>query len=81
MTKLISKIQTVSYQNGGKQLSQEDKKRLWDFHEKFGADRSKEHYFNFWNFQKGDQGVSDEQIMFQINNVAYKNNNNFLNHV
>lgn len=26
--------------------------------------------------------MTDEQIMFQINNVAYKNNNNnFLNHV
>ena len=27
------------------------------------------------------QQMTDEQIMFQINNVAYKNNNNFLNHV
>ena len=33
MTKLISKTQTVNYQNRRKQLSQEDKKRLQDLDE------------------------------------------------
>lgn len=59
MTKLVSKHKKVSNQDREKSLSQEDKNRLWDFHEEFGADRSKEHYFNFWNFQKGSQEVSN----------------------
>lgn len=52
-------MRVIKYQNGGNTLTQKDKNRLWDFHERFGADRSKEHYFNCWNFQKGNQEVSN----------------------
>lgn len=58
-TKEQIKKTIISYQNGGNMLSQEDKNRLWDYRERFGADKSKEHYFNFWNFQKGNQEVSN----------------------
>lgn len=46
------------HQHGGV-LSQEDKDILWLFNEKFGANSSKDEYFNFWDFQKGNQEANN----------------------
>lgn len=44
-------------QSGGNVLSQKDKDRLWEFRDKFGADDTKEKYFDYWDFQKGDEDL------------------------
>ena len=46
------------HQHGGV-LSQEDKDILWLFNERFGANSSKDEYFNFWDFQKGNQEANN----------------------
>lgn len=46
------------HQNGGT-LSQKDKDILWSLNEKFGANSSKDKYFNYWKFQKGNSEVNN----------------------
>ena len=46
------------HQHGGV-LSQEDKDILWLFNEKFGANSSKNEYFDYWKFQKGSPEVNN----------------------
>lgn len=53
MVKLIKK-----HQHGGN-LNKEDKDRLWEFRDKFGVDDTKEEYFDYWDFQKGDKQLEN----------------------
>ena len=46
------------HQSGGI-LSQKDKDILWLFNEKFGANSSKDEYFDYWKFQKGSPEVNN----------------------
>ena len=46
-------------QSGGNVLSQKDKDHLWEFRDKFGADDTKEEYFDYWDFQKGDKQLEN----------------------
>ena len=51
-------VRKFKHQNGGT-LSQKDKDILWLFNEKFGANSSKDEYFDYWKFQKGSPEVNN----------------------
>lgn len=51
-------VRKFKHQNGGT-LSQKDKDILWLFNEKFGANSSKDEYFDYWKFQKGSSEVNN----------------------
>lgn len=69
MSKFIKLI--PKKQSGGNVLSQKDKDYLWQFHETFGADDTKEEYFDHWDFQKEDKGLQ-KYFTSYLNSPGFK---------
>lgn len=52
-------IKLIPKKQSGGNLSQKDKDLLWEFRDKFGADDTKEKYFDYWDFQKGEKELKN----------------------